>query len=119
MYDRKMQQKRTQRELEALQRAKEEEERERLRLQKLERKGKAKAGKNSIRYMYRPNRDIVLTRLSITRDTCMLSHALAIYAHHIMGWLLNFVDTLHANFNIVHECAVPTFRMHISKSTLP
>ena len=55
MYDRKMQQKRTQRELEALQRAKEEEERERLRLQKLERKGKAKAGKNSIRYTYRPN----------------------------------------------------------------
>ena len=59
MYDRKMQQKRTQRELEALQRAKEEEERERLRLQKLERKGKAKAGKNSIRYMYRPISDIV------------------------------------------------------------
>ena len=74
MYDRKMQQKRTQRELEALQRAKEEEERERLRLQKLERKGKAKAGKNSIRYMYRPNGDIVHDYRSHVTRACHRTH---------------------------------------------
>ena len=74
MYDRKMQQKRTQRELEALQRAKEEEERERLRLQKLERKGKAKAGKNSIRYMYRPNSDIVHDYRSHVTRACYRTH---------------------------------------------
>ena len=44
MYEKKVQQRRTQRELEAIQRQKEEEERERLRLQKLERKSKTKAG---------------------------------------------------------------------------
>ena len=44
MYEKKVQQRRQQREQEALQRAKEEEERERIRLQKLERKTKAKAG---------------------------------------------------------------------------
>ena len=86
MYDRKMQQKRTQRELEALQRAKEEEERERLRLQKLERKGKAKAGKNSIRYMYRLyrlNSDIVHDYRSHVTFACHRTHWLFM---RIISW---------------------------------